>query len=406
MQRRIDGQPPGRSAPPVDGARPTGSDRRRAPAVRLAGVAAGLALAAAACGSASGETPVETGARGPTTTGPWPSSLTSVTPTSIPTTPLFPLTGYPLADWAPAIRQAVVVKIDNHPDARPHSNLRRADLVYEVKVEGITRFAAVYQSEDADLVGPVRSARTTDVNLLANLNRPILAWSGGNPGVTSAIKAAGAAGFVVDVSETEFGGDFHRDNRRQAPHNLYVSTTTMREKHTTPFAGPPLPMFSYRDDGTPVPPTGIDAAGMTVDFGRSLQIDYVWDAERNGWDRFQVDQSHPRPNDAFVDSDGGQVSPQNVVILSTPYTASAVDSRSPEAQTLGEGDALVLTGGKAIAAHWKRETPIHIFSLTDVAGNPVQLSVGKTWIELPEAGGPPPTPIDAESARRFLARRR
>ena len=75
---------------------------------------------------------------------------------------------------------ALAVKIDNHPGARPQWGLEAADLVVEENVEGVTRFVvAVFHSRQPSMIGPVRSARTSDLAVLASLNRPILAWSGG-----------------------------------------------------------------------------------------------------------------------------------------------------------------------------------------------------------------------------------
>ncbi|MDQ1503793.1 MAG: hypothetical protein QOD57_1520, partial [Actinomycetota bacterium] len=83
-----------------------------------------------------------------------------------------PLTGLP-ADPAVPARAALVVKIDNAPKARPQIGINQADLVIEEKVEdGVTRFFTIFQSQVSDPVGPVRSARTTDIALVTPLNHP------------------------------------------------------------------------------------------------------------------------------------------------------------------------------------------------------------------------------------------
>ena len=72
----------------------------------------------------------------------------------------------------------MVVKIDN-VDAEPQSGLNQGDIVYEEIVEGrATRFAAVFNSKESNPVGPIRSGRTQDINLLGNLNDPVFVWSG------------------------------------------------------------------------------------------------------------------------------------------------------------------------------------------------------------------------------------
>ena len=80
----------------------------------------------------------------------------------------------------------------------------------------------------------------------------------------------------------------------------------------------------------------------------------MWDPELEGWARFQTDNLHG-DGSPHVDAAGEQIAPENVVVLYTNYAASIADSRSPQAQTIGEGDALVLTGdGQAVAGRWSR----------------------------------------------------
>jgi hypothetical protein len=169
--------------------------------------------------------------------------------------------------------------------------------------------------------------------------------------------------------------------------------------------GPPLPMFTYRDLNGPMPATAVDAPGMGVDFGSGLRVNWAWDAERQGWDRFQVDERHPEGRDAFVDTEGGQVSPNNVLILFTEYGVSEVDARSPKAYTVGQGGALLLSNGKAIGGTWKRETEISMPTLTDYDGNPILLTPGRTRIELAPAGGSGAIPLSEPEAAKLLARR-
>src|SRR5579864_2448143 len=79
-----------------------------------------------------------------------------------------PLTGLVVPHGSAFLtRAALAVKIENTPDARPQSGLDNADIVVEEQVEGgITRFIAIFQSRDARVVGPVRSARPEDPDLL------------------------------------------------------------------------------------------------------------------------------------------------------------------------------------------------------------------------------------------------
>src|SRR4051812_16910526 len=109
-----------------------------------------------------------------------PSSSSTPTSTTIAPDPVMPLTGLPITDPALAARPAVVVKVSNDPGARPQSGLDSADIVFEAWGAGPTRFATVFQSTDAPKVGPIRSARTQDVDLVGSFNGAVFACSGGN----------------------------------------------------------------------------------------------------------------------------------------------------------------------------------------------------------------------------------
>src|SRR3954447_24430975 len=91
-----------------------------------------------------------------------------------------PLTGLPRDPAAP-VRAALIVKIDNAPKARPQAGVNDADIVVEEGVEGgVTRFATLFHSKDAASVGPVRSARSTDLLFAQQLGRPLFSYSGAN----------------------------------------------------------------------------------------------------------------------------------------------------------------------------------------------------------------------------------
>jgi len=132
-------------------------------------------LALAACGGSSSSTESSV------------AETTVVTETTIPEI-VNPLTGLPNTDPSTLNRPAMVVKIDNHPSARPQLGINQADIIFEENVEKLTRLAAVFQSEGADPVGPIRSGRFQDINLLSSLIKPLFVWSGGNEQVSAAIK--------------------------------------------------------------------------------------------------------------------------------------------------------------------------------------------------------------------------
>ena len=341
-------------------------------------LAAAGGLALSACSSGAGA------ASGSTTADPSTSTSTSTTLPATTTTAapqvVAPLTGLP-TDAATAARPALVVKIDNFPTiARPQVGINQADVVFEEIVEGITRFAAVFQSSQADPVGPIRSARTSDINILAQLGRPLLAWSGGNPFVTKAIQNAN----IDNLTPDRYASAYFRTADRAKPHNYFSNTSTLFSLATdaTPV---PQPLFQYRGADTPLPPTAQPSAGVKIVFTGGEQVDYQWNDTLQGWARFQAGTPH-------VDVDGHQIAPQNLVVLFTKYKASPADPRSPEAQTVGSGDAWVFTNGSIIPGTWNRPDATKPATLTDGNGQPILLTPGHTWVALPQAGSATPVP--------------
>ena len=335
-------------------------------------------LALAACSSGAGASS-DTSAGSSSTSGSSSTTTVAETTTTVPAV-LAPLTGLPI-DPAKASRPALVVKIDNFPTiARPQVGINQADVVFEEIVEGITRFAAVFQSEDADPVGPIRSARTSDINILAQLGRPLLAWSGGNPFVTRAIGNANIDNLTPDRYESAY----FRTKDRAKPHNFFSNTSTLFSLATdaTPV---PQPLFQYRAPGDPLPPTAQPSGGVKIVFTGGQKVDYAWNDTLKGWARFQAGTPH-------VDVDGHQIAPANLVVLFTPYKASPADPRSPEAQTVGSGEAWVFTNGAIIPGTWNRPDPAKPATLTDGNGQPILLTPGHTWVALPQKGSAVPVP--------------
>ncbi|MEO5723819.1 MAG: DUF3048 domain-containing protein [Ilumatobacteraceae bacterium] len=309
-----------------------------------------------------------------TTTTSIASDTTMSSTSTAPATPVMALTGEPITDQAKADRPALVVKIDNHPQARPQSGLNQADIVIEENVEHLTRFAAVFQSQDADPVGPIRSGRTQDVMMLGSLNKPLFAWSGGNGRVTAAIDGSD----LVDVGPYGAGAAaYFRDQsiKRDSEHTLYSRTPTLFALAPA-GAAPPLEQFHYLSSGAAS--TGTPAVGVTLAMD-GVNVKWAFDAASGSYLRQQDGKPH-------MVAGGGQVSAANVVVLSVDYQASPADARSPEAQTLGTGPVTVFTAGKMITGTWTRSDRLQPFTLTDSSGEQIQLTPGRTWVELARVG--------------------
>jgi len=268
-------------------------------------------------------------------------------------------------------RPALAVKIDNVSVARPQEGINQADVVYEELVEaGLTRLVAVFQTTGARSVGPIRSARTSDPPLLEGFDRPLFAYSGANRGTRGAV----AASELTDVGYDAASSLYWRSTSRRAPHNLFSATDRLWGKYPERDEIPTAP-FAFRTVLDELHPSAEPVAGVFVDFGHA-EIDYAWNGE--GWER-------THNGDAHSDSDGVRVAPPNVVIQFTTYGTSSADSRSPEAQTVGSGEAWVFTDGHVVRGRWERPDQSRPAALV-ADGRPIRLTPGRTWVALARAG--------------------
>ena len=268
-------------------------------------------------------------------------------------------------------RPALAVKIDNVSVARPQEGINQADVVYEELVEaGLTRLIAVFQTTGARSVGPIRSARTSDPILLEGFDRPLFAYSGANRGTRGAV----AASELTDVGYDAASSLYWRSTSRRAPHNLFSATDRLWGKSPDRDEIPTSP-FAFRTVLDGLHPSAEPVAGVFVDFGNA-EIDYAWNGE--GWER-------THNGDAHSDSDGVRVAPPNVVIQFTTYSTSSADSRSPEAETVGSGEAWVFTDGHVVRGRWERPDQSRPAALV-ANGRPIRLTPGRTWVALARAG--------------------
>ncbi|NND74322.1 MAG: DUF3048 domain-containing protein [Ilumatobacter sp.] len=281
------------------------------------------------------------------------------------------LTGEP-APAAITNRPILAVKVDNYRRARPPLGLESADAVIETNVEGITRFIALFHTELPPQLGPIRSARTADLDLLAAMNRPIFGYSGANPGVTAWVESAATSGVLVDFS-AQRRPCYSRDPARPGPHNLLLDPACVALADEA--AGPARPL--WRTDAAWVVPLAVTA---TPDTSFSVPMDGVnvaW-----VWDRTTATYLRQQDRAPHVAASGVQIAAHNVVVISSTHVPSPVDARSPNAITVGSGDAVVHRDGLAIPATWTRATPYDEFTFVTATGVDIPLDTGTTFIEL------------------------
>ncbi|HVM06751.1 MAG TPA: DUF3048 domain-containing protein [Acidimicrobiales bacterium] len=337
--------------------------RPGAPIRLLATTAAAVVVMAAACGGGGGggETADETRPETTTTTTPVPA----------------PLTGVILTDGNVAKRPAINIKIDNGPQGRPQAGIDKADVLIEEKVEGgITRFVAVFHSEDADPVGPVRSVRSTDIALVTAIGG-VFVFAGGIPEFERQARALPLT--VVSESVSADGFKYPADKRR--PYKTYTDTATLRSM-AKDHDEPPPALFDFLGTGEVFNPAGVvPATSADVPYGRTA-FKVEFDVASNTWKRSTDGRPH-------ATAGGGQLAFANVIIQRTSYrptpfkdpAGSVVD----EAVVVGSGDAVILSQGRQVPARWTKPSANAVTTYTDAVGNPIKLTPGRTLIALPPA---------------------
>ena len=298
----------------------------------------------------------------------------ATTTTTVPDVLRMPLTGAPIGDESEIPdRPALIVKISNAgPSVVPQAGLNSADLVIEEVInDSVTRLAAVFHSEGADPVGPIRSGRAQDVNILRSLQQPLFAWSGGNAAVTRAIRDTD----MIDLDARTTPGYYRRSGRR-APNNLYSSTEALWAQ-STEDAGRPVPIFPYLlpdEEVTGDPATRIEIALDSTD------AVWTYDPDSGRYFREQDGDVHETET-----ADGTeQIWADNVVVMLADYGVNVFDG-NPDAQTQGTNPVYVFSGGTVREGVWLRfaqTDPIGLYDNVDDL-NEIAIQPGRTWLEIP-----------------------
>lgn len=337
---------------------------RRRGAVRAASsaVLTAVVIGLAGCSFGSSEEPAESLA-------PTPAYVSDyVTPAPLVPTPLRGT----LVPEGSATQPSLAAKIDNHEEARPQIGLERTDIVFEELVEGgLTRYVAVWQSDIPDLIGPVRSIRPMDPDIISPLGG-IVAFSGGQERFVDLMRDTPVYNAIHGQSDTE--STFSRLDGRPSPHDVVVKAQELVSEHLDLPA--PAQQFAYSYD--------VGSSTAATDGSPIGSIDVVFsDARYPGWAWDATSATYLRSQEGVPDYDtsGAQLSAVNVVVLRVDEVYD-YDEDVPQALLVTSGEADVSTGGKTVHATWAKDSPTSPIRLIDASGATVRLAPGNTWIEL------------------------
>ncbi|MBC7443337.1 MAG: DUF3048 domain-containing protein [Ramlibacter sp.] len=265
---------------------------------------------------------------------------------------------------------SLAAKIDNHEAARPQVALERTDIVFEELVEGgLTRYVALWQSDVPELVGPVRSIRPMDPDIIAPFGG-IVAYSGGQQQFVDLMEATDVINVSHDRDDT---GVFYRDDARDAPHNVILKAKEVVDRNDT--VAPPRQQFAYAAtvSGSSAAVDGAPVSAINSRFSDQRWPGWTWDAASTTYLRSQ----EGAPD---LDGSGAQLRATNVLILRVVIDETSTNV--PKTTLIGSGEAWVSAGGKSLHATWSKSGQDAPIRLVDDNGVTVRLAAGNTWIEL------------------------
>lgn len=275
-----------------------------------------------------------------------------------------PRAGPPRAEPGAAV---LAVKIDNVGAARPPVGIGTANLIYVEPVEGgYSRLLAIFAGQLPPRIGPVRSARETDVELLPQFGHPVLAYSGAAPELLPKIAAAP----VTDASDAHQPAAYSRDTAREVPHNLFLDPAELPRGADWPAQNRPV-TGPTPAGGTPTDHHEVEFPSATVEFSWS-QPDQRWQVSMDG--------------EPYTAVDTGRLAASTVVIQRVRERESdirdAAGNPSPIAETVGSGAVVLLRDGRAFEGTWSRPAPDAAATYTGPSGEPLPVGPGQVWIVL------------------------
>ena len=273
--------------------------------------------------------------------------------------------------------EILVVKIDDTVSARPQIGIDRADVVYIEQVEGgLTRLAAVFSSEIPTLIGPIRSARISDIEILAQYGRVVFAYSGAQSKMLPVISAANLNDYGAQRQSPTI---YTRDESRTSPTNMVLRADLLLEK--------------VRSDGREIAqsrtvgwtfgdlPNGGTAITEAKIIWPAASYELKWSPTEERWLVF----NNGVPN---MSASGTQHGPTTFVIQDVEILPSEYGDKfggvTPYSKTIGTGTGFVLRDGQYFAATWSRPDELSGTTWRTLDGSELPFARGQVWIALTE----------------------
>lgn len=272
----------------------------------------------------------------------------------------------------------LVVKVDDTPQAHPQIGLDKADLVYIEEVEGgLTRLAAVFSSQIPTNVGPVRSARISDIDLLSQYGHVAFAYSGAQ---TKMLPVIAAANLENLGAQRESSTLYVRDDSRFAPVNLILRADLLMAK----LVNQQTAISNSKNMGWTFGPA--PSGGKPI-----LSVNLKWPANTYSanWSAADARWLLVHSNSPDLAADGSQLGPTTLVIQMVSITPSIYHDKfggvTPFSATIGSGSGYILRNGFAYAAKWNRTDAASGTSWTLPDGTPIPFAGGQIWVAMTDS---------------------
>lgn len=277
-----------------------------------------------------------------------------------------------MTDKAASERHPLAIVVENDTAARPQSGLDKASIVYETVYDpaATTRFLAIFGTEEAEKVGPIRSARTFFVDWAHGYDAYLAHW-GGNADALDQIRAEK----TYDLDEFAYPGPFWRESGKSLEHTGYTSTIKLRQQASDnkyPTANN-FSVYKFKEDPADLPA----AQTISVNYSNaSYKVDFVYDKTTNSYKRDLAGKAH---EDAVTKN---QLKPKNIVIMTVArkQTTTRINEAGYSMTTTGSGKAKIFLDGKQIDGTWKKESASDREIFYDQTGAEVVFNRGQMWI--------------------------
>lgn len=302
-------------------------------------------------------------------------------------------------------RRPLGIMVENSPDARPQSGLSSADVIFEAVAEGgITRFLSIYYCQDAQVVGPVRSARVYFLDFIGGFGEyPLYAHVGGanTDGPADALGQLETMGWTLynDLNQFSVGfpvfwSDTERLPRVATEHTMYSSTQKLwavgikRELTNVDDAGiswdTKFEKWLFKEDA---PLTNRKnkfktSFGFWEDYHKS-DVSWVYNKNTNTYLRTNAGKKHLDKNT------GNQLEAKNVVVVFMDERVAKDGYENGQHllyDTLGSGDMLLFQDGTVIKGSWNKLNRTSQINFKDAKGIATKFNRGLIWVEMLPTG--------------------